>query len=187
MHEEVKSVVAGKYTLVARFHEGVNKGALWADGKVVDLVQGSTLDEAWTQVCARLYGHLSAQATQRGEVPPSAEEARRAFLNIGARLTAGHKAMLRAHLLAPQHQITARSLAQAAGYAGYSAANLQYGLLGAMLYAEMPEPLPLRADGTPVMTCMIGHGQDQRMAPEAEWIWTMRAHIVDGLRTSGIL
>lgn len=187
MHEEVKSVVAGKYTLVARFHEGVNKGALWADGKVVETVQGSTLEEAWTLLGARLYAKLSAQAAQRGGLAPTAEEARRAFLTIGGRLTTGHKAMLRAHLQAPEHQITARGLAKAAGYAGYSAANLQYGLLGAMLYAEMPEPLPTRADGTPVMTCMIGYGQDQRTSPEDEWIWTMRTHIVEGLRGSGIL
>ena len=62
-------------------------------------------------------------------------------------MSGGQRAMLRAHYEAPGRKITATQLAQAAGFANFSAANLQYGLLGAMLFAEIPEDLEAFAVG----------------------------------------
>lgn len=187
MQDDVKTIEAGKYTLVARFHKGANRGAIWANGKVIDEVEGDSLNDAWKKLCDRLYVRLVEAAGLRAGTPPSAHEAKLAFLSIEQRLSAGHRAMLRAHLHAEGQRITATQLANAAGYARYSAANLQYGLLGAMLFAEMPEELPKRGDGSPIMTCAIASSEDLRSSDEEQWIWQMRPHIAEGLAASAIV
>ena len=95
--------------------------------------------------------------------------------------------MLRAHLKAVDQRITATELAKAAGYANYSAANLQYGLLGAMLFAEMPIELPKGSNGSPVMTHAIASEDDLRASSKDQWIWQMRPYIAAGLVVSDIL
>ena len=187
MSDELKSVEAGDYTLVARHFKGEYRGALWTGGNMVCQVQGSSIDEVWKKLSNELAERQYARVRERAGAEPSAKEAELAFRRIQQRLSAGHKAMLRAHLRAPSNNITATQLAAAAGYGGYSAANLQYGLLGAMLFAEMPEELPRRADGSRIMTCVIASKADQRETPEEQWIWKMRPHIVAGLEAARIL
>ena len=187
MSDELKSVEAGKYTLVARLIKGEYRGALWTEGKMACQVQGSSIDEVWKLLVEALVERQEERVRERAGAEPTAKEAELAFRRIEPRLSAGHKAMLRAHLRAPGNNLTATQLAQAAGYGGYSAANLQYGLLGAMLFAEMPEELPRRADGSRIMTCVIASKDDQREAPEEQWIWKMRPHIIQGLEAARIL
>jgi hypothetical protein len=187
MHDEVKSIKSGKYTLVARLYEGNYHGFLWHNGKVIENDRACSLDDAWTKVFARLYAHLSSDADSRKDLQPNASEARQAFINIASRLSVGQKAMLRKHANAEGRCLTATQLATAAGYKNFSAANLHYGLLGAMLYGEMPRPLPTRKDGTPVMTYMIADGVDKETASEGEWIWKMRDDIAEGLAAAGVI
>ena len=47
---------------------------------------------------------------------PSVAKYKAAFLQIREKLTSGHMAMLGAQFLAPEHTLTARQLAIAAGY-----------------------------------------------------------------------
>lgn len=187
MHEEMKTIEAGGYTLVAKFHKGAHRGVVWSGGKIVDEVQGETLEAVWRALCDRLYERQVALAAARGGKEPSSEEAAKALLRISPRLHTGHKKMLRAHRKMEGQLITATQLAEAAGYSSYSAANLQYGLLGAMLFAEMPENLPKRADGSPIMTCAIASEADHRSAGEEQWVWKMRPHIVEALDAAAIL
>lgn len=187
MHEEVKSIKSGKYTLVARLYKGEFHGFLWANGKVIEDDLADSLDQAWRMVCSRLYAHLLSDAEVRSHIPHTAVEVRQSFLNIESRLSSGQKAMLRQHLKAENMCLTATQLAKAAGYKQYSGANLQYGLLGAMLYGEMPRVLPLRANGTPIMTFMIAEDVDMTQSSEEQWIWRMRKDIAEGLTASGIL
>jgi hypothetical protein len=187
MSEDMKTIEAGPYTLVARFRKGAYRGALWSTGAVVHELEGASLDDVWRKLSDALYERQVSLAHARNGAEPSAAEASKAFLRIKPRLSSGHKAMLRAHLRAADHNITATQLAEAAGYASYSAANLQYGLLGAMLFAEMPEKLPMRADGSPIMTCVIASSADQRLSSEEQWLWKMRPHIVAGLTAASIL
>lgn len=187
MHDDLKSIKAGRYTLVARLYNGKYHGFLWVSGKVIEDDLAESLDDAWKKVCGRLYTHLLQDADARSELPHTAMETKQAFLNIESRISAGHKAMLREHCKAENRCLTATQLAKAAGYKGFSAANLQYGLLGAMLYGEMPRSLPTRADGSPIMTCMIADDVDQRQASEGQWLWKMRQHIAEGLAASGII
>lgn len=187
MHDQIMSMKSGKYTLVARFHKGANRGAIWADGKIVDEVEGETVNEVFEQLCKRLYARQLKVAAERNGRECSAQEAKRAFLAIEPQLSTGHKAMLRAHVKAAGRALTATQLAEAAGYANYSAANLQYGLLGAMLFGEMPAVLQKRSDGTPIMTSAIASGSAEHQSDEGHWVWTMRPHIAEGLLAAGIL
>lgn len=64
---------------------------------------------------------------------PTVAKYKSAFLQIQEKLTSGHMAMLRAQFLELQHTLTARQLANSAGYKNFNAANLQYGKIGNML------------------------------------------------------
>jgi hypothetical protein len=186
MTDELKTIDAGPYTLVARLHNGSYRGALWHTKQIVFDVRAGSIDEVWRLLCDALYKCQVALAAHRNGQAPTADEAHAALVRIAPRLTVGHKAMLRAHLRAPERNITATQLAEAAGYVGYSAANLQYGLLGAMLFAELPEVLPQRKSGSPIMTCAIASADDRRASAEDQWIWQMRPHIAQGLELARI-
>jgi hypothetical protein len=181
MAEELNTLEAGEFTLVARFNKGAYRGALWHSGRIINEVQGSSLDEAYQSLLRLLYEHQVAKAASREGQAPSSSETEKAFERIWAKMTHGQRKMLIAHYKAPQHRITATELAQAAGYANYSAANLHYGLLGALVFSEMPEVLPSRADGTPIMTFAIATGNASDLSAENHWVWTMRPHIVEAL------
>ena len=176
MSDESKILEAGEYVLVARYNKGAYRGALWQSGSIIYKVEGKSLDDAYRQLEIRLYELQVAKAAARNGAAPSEQEAVVAIQRVLPRLTSSQRAMLLAHAKAPESRMTASQLADAAGYASYSAANLQYGLLGAMLFAEMPENLPRRSDGSPIMTCAIASGDNLR-AEEDQWIWKMRPHI----------
>jgi len=179
--EELKTLEAGEYTLVARFYKSTYRGALWYEGKILFQVEGESLDDAFRKLLPLLYEQQVSKAAKRNGASPSTEETTKALYRIWPKISAGQKAMLVAHQKADGQRITATQLAQAAGYANYSAANLQYGLLGALLFAEMPEELPRRADGTPIMTCAIATGDAADKDAEDHWVWKMRPHIYDAL------
>ena len=61
-----------------------------------------------------------------------------ALKKIMPSLSDGHLAMLKAHCRAPNRCLTATQLADAAGYANDSAANLQHGFVGKLLWEELP-------------------------------------------------
>jgi len=188
MADELKTLSAGRYTLVARVVDETPKGAIWADKAIVFKCDGQSIDDVWQQLSDQLYALLAGAAASRGGREPSAEDAAVAFKKLWEHITDGQRAMLRAHFNAPKRRMTATQLANAAGYKNHSAANLQYGLLGLRLFAEMPEELPTRKDGTPVMTCAIATGAwPDPDAPEHEWVWEMRPHIAAGLRRAGVL
>ena len=74
---------------------------------------------------------------------------------------------------APNRTLTSTRLAEAAGYSNYSAANLQYGLLGKRLWEELPTALPVGSDGNHIYTFALAKAGDMS-TPESEWRWQMR-------------
>lgn len=181
MAEEHKTLEAGEYTLVAKLYKAAYRGVLWREGKILFQIEGESLDDAFRKLLSLLYEEQLTKAAKRNGLSPSTEEATKALYRIWPKISAGQKAMLLAHHKAKDQRITATQLAQAAGYASYSAANLQYGLLGGLLFAEMPEELPRRGDGTPIMTCAIARGDASEKDAEDDWVWKMRPHIYDAL------
>lgn len=187
MSEEVRTLEAGNCTLVARFRDDGWRGALWVDRRIESRVQGESVEDVWEQLTQLLYLRQEHLAKARAGREPSGQEVCQALLRIESKLPKSYKLMLRAHLRSPEHRITATQLAEAAGYASYGGANLHYGLLGSMLYAEIPTELPTNPKtGRPVMTFALATGE--RKSPgEDHWVWKLRPHVADGLRLAKIL
>jgi hypothetical protein len=132
------------------------------------------------------------------EGAPSAKVYEEAFLAIGE-LNEGYRAMLAAHLHASDHLISATRLAEAAGYANWSAANLHYGLLGAKVAEEIGFTPPSRSDGSKIWTCAIARDPNldldfpetsmlealEREIVNQHFEWQMRPQVVAALRALG--
>jgi len=160
---------------------------------------GGSRDEAVTNVKARLDGLDAVELAERDQDgAPSAKVYEEAFLAIGA-LNDGYRAMLAAHLHAPDHLISATKLAEAAGYANWSAANLHYGLLGAKVAEEIGFAPPSRSDGSKIWTCAIARDPNldlefpdtsmlealERNIGNQHFEWQMRPQVVAALRALG--
>ena len=187
MHDDdIKSLKAGPYTLVARWHQDRWVAVVFAKGKIIVNENVESLEAGWRFLLNWLAERIEDKARERGAVGPTAADASDAFRAINERLSNVQRKMLSAHLKAPGHLITATQLANAAGYKSSHGANLQYGFVGAMWVFEMPEILPKRPDGSRIATCAIASADDTRQPNEGEWLWKMRPHIVEGLRESRI-
>ena len=68
---------------------------------------------------------------------------------------------------------------------GHGAANLQYGFVGKYLFEELPTPLEIRKDGTPIYTMALATGVD-RQGEEHEWRWQMRPEVAAAIRYLGL-
>lgn len=162
MGSDFQSEAFGKYIIRSGFNAGVWQARALRGHQVVgDTQSGDTRQAAIEAVKANLSARDAAIRAERGrDGSPSALEYAEAFDRIG-RLPKGHEAMLDAHLKAPDHLITATQLADAAGYANWSAANLQYGKLARRLAEELDYNPPLRDDGTPIWTYALATSPDE--------------------------
>jgi hypothetical protein len=117
---------------------------------------GASRDDAVAAVKAELDSLDSIQRAERDEEgAPSARVYEEALATLLPTMPHGYHAMLRAHLRAPDHLISATKLAEAAGYENYNAANLHYGTLGQRVGAEVGFDPPKRSNGDPIWTCVI--------------------------------
>lgn len=104
---------------------------------------------------------------------PTMESYVKAFTHIREKLSDGQIAMLRAHLQAPAFSLTARQLADAAGYPSFRSANLQYGIVGSLLRKE------LRYDGPGQRSSVLASFSKKG---DEEWLWTLHPPVVAALR-----
>jgi hypothetical protein len=111
----------------------------------------------------------------RTEPTFAAGEYYRAFSAVAPRVTAGQRAIIRAHLNAPSRTATAAELARAVGYRDHRGVNLQYGQLAGwicdQLRAEYPENLHVLAA--------------PYQPPSGDLQLTLRPAVVEALRTLG--
>ena len=133
------------------------------------------------------------------EGAPSASVYERAFARLLPEMPDSYIAMLRAHLAAPDHLISATKLADAAGYSGYEGANLHYGKLGQRVADEIRFVPPRREDGTEIWTCAIARDTSMdteypdtsmlealsRNMETLHFEWQMRPQVVQALRALG--
>ena len=177
----------GRFKLVARMQKDLARGVLWRDGKKLIEVSAANDSAAYKKLHSDFYQLLIDKAKIQGDRVPEDADVVRALSAIWAQMTDGQVAMLRAHYHAPLHQMTATQLAQAAGYKGYSAANLWYGRAGWLLFGELPRTLPLHTkEGEPVFTSAIAVQAPQRASPDGEWIWEMRPEVARALKLAGL-
>lgn len=122
---------------------------------------------------------------------PTSDVVEKAILRI--RPSDGQLAMLKAHLNAPDHILTATELAAAAGKDSYEYANSQYGRLARNLAEEM-EFTPSQtysSTGQPVWTYTLATGVSDGASVEpsdeyVEWRWKLRPQLVEALTSLGI-
>jgi hypothetical protein len=99
----------------------------------------------------------------------------RAFSAVAARITAGHRAIIRAHLTAPSRTATAAELARSVGYRGHRGVNLQYGQLAGWICDE------LRAEYRENLHVLAAPYQPS----SGDLQLTLRPAVVEALRTLG--
>lgn len=91
--------------------------------------------------------------------------------------------MLAAHFRAPDRRITATDLANAAGYATYGAANLQYGIFAHRLCDALGFTPPTGNSGNPTFTCVLA---TPRKLPHQDWEWTMHSVVADAIEKTNV-
>ena len=109
---------------------------------------------------------------------PSLSEYKRALRVVLNDSPVAHVAMLRAHVAAPAHQITASELARAAGYSGYEPANLQYGKFAHRICDELSLTPAIGNSGEPTYTYVLA---SSRKLPNSDWLWTLREVVVEAM------
>ena len=119
--------------------------------------------------------------TDKPEHELTAEDFKTALLASRDWITSQQHAMLKAHWLADNHTITAKQLAEAAGYPSYEVANLQYGRLGKTLGPRLPLEPEKRKGGARIWTTILATG-DANQAAGADFQWVMRPQLVEALR-----
>ena len=167
---------------------------------VVAKATGSSREEAVTSLKTMLRRMEQDDLSDRdAEGAPSANVYERAFGHLLPDMPDSYIAMLRAHLTAPDHLISATKLAEAAGYAGYEGANLHYGKLGQRVADEIGFDPPRREDGTEIWTCAIARDTSldteypdtsmlealSRNMETLHYEWQMRPQVVQALRSLG--
>ena len=170
-NEIIKKI--GQHTLVARrpTHAEHCVGVIWRDGEKVFHAERNTLDDVFALLESQHAELVVSQLQTNTTTSPTAELARKAFAALAPDLPVNRLRMLRAHFHAPEQCITARQLAEAAGYANYGSANLQYGLLAADFWALLPTAIKQRKDGTRIWTFALAEAGNVETAKEEEWVW----------------
>lgn len=176
-------VLNGKPTARA-FLTGARQGSGFQLEEVADTVE-LAIDAARTALNTR---DADARAERRqlpnGWAVPTQAEFQAALSGLGgSQVSEAQMRMLLAHAHAGDKGLTASELAEAAGYVDYSAANLQYGKLGAEIAAYLGAPLPpseLRA-GLDVATGVLAVSGTPR--DDGSFVWVMHRELRDALRT----
>ena len=172
------------HVLLSAYFRNEYVGRVSKSGEVLFEVKGTGIDNNLQQLRVFVDERL-AQLTAPGVKAPEVQGYIDAFTRIVKKLSAGHAAMLKAHYEAPEQTITATELAAAANYRNYSAANLQYGIVGKALFDELPIPLPTRKDGTPIYTFALAEA-GERSGDEDHWHWKMRPQVATALEHLGL-
>jgi hypothetical protein len=173
-----------RHKLLSAYHEGKHKGRAWKGKELLTKTEGDGVED----VLAKLKDYVDSRfRPQRSEKidPLDVSEYVQAFRSMMSDFSDGHFAMLRAHYNAPNQCITATELAEAAGYANYGAANLQYGIIGKALSEELCVALPTRGDGTPIYTYALATAGDPS-GEEDHWVWKLRPGVASAIEILGL-
>lgn len=94
--------------------------------------------------------------------------------------------MLKAQYVSEGHIITATRLAEAAGYANYNAANLQYGTMAKLLANHLGYLPPKRSSGERMWWCTLSNGNEASGATvDGHFEFVMRPELAAALETMG--
>lgn len=173
-----------RHKLLSMIHQGQYKGRVWKEKELLVEIEGDGIE----QVLGKLRDYVDSQFVKIAEnrvISPDVKEYVKAFQTLIPVLSDGHLSMLKAHFSAPKQEITATQLSEAAGYSNYGAANLQYGLVGKMLYEELPIDLPKRNDNSLIYTYALATAGEMD-APEDHWVWKLRPEVSSAIESLGL-
>ena len=173
------------HELLSAYFRNEYVGRVSKSGEVLLKIKGAGIEDNLQKLRVFVDERL-AQLTAPGAKVPDIQGYIDAFKRIIEAMSDGHVAMLKAHYLAPGQTITATELAAAANYRNYSAANLQYGIVGKALFDELPIPLPTRKDGAPIYTFALAEA-GERNGDEDHWHWKMRPQVAAALEYLGLI
>jgi hypothetical protein len=173
------------YNLIVAFRHGKWRGRVAKNKKVICDIEGDDRESIHESLQATVDSIIADKIGKRGDASPAAQEYIDAFKAIMSDIHDGQFAMLKAHYHAPDRTMTATQLADAAGYAGYTSANLQYGKLGDKLNAELNMDLPKNMNGTRIATFVLADGE-RIEGDEREWHWTMRPEVAEAVEYLGL-
>jgi hypothetical protein len=196
---DVRTEQYGRYEIKSAPLKGEWAANAFRNKKKVAEARAVSFDEVLIRVKARLDQLDATELSSRDkEGAPSASAYLDAFIALG-KIPEGYEAMLRAHLQAPDHLISATQLAEAAGYENYNAANLHYGLLGKRIGDEIGFIPPRRVDGSEIWTCVLARAPDvgtdfpetslaealDRAVDAGHFEWQLRPQVAEALRALG--
>lgn len=173
-----------QHTLLAAIHEGKCKGRVWRSKELIHEQTGDDPESLIKELRDWVNQSISGRAEAQGE-NPSHDRLLSAMKQILPSLTDGQLAMLKAHYSAPEQTITAGDLAEAAGYASFSGANLQYGFIGKALQEISPIKLPKRGDGTEIYTFYLAEAATES-EEEGYWRWKLRPEVSSVIKELGL-
>jgi len=173
-----------RHKLLSAYHEGLYKGRVWKGKELLKEIEGDGIEDVLSRLKDYVDSRFRGGASQKDRSPEVSEYVQ-AFRSMISDFTDGHVAMLKAHYNASDQCITATQLAEAAGYANYGAANLQYGIIGKALAEELYLALPTRRDGTPIYTYALATAGDPT-GEEDHWVWKLRPEVSAAIEILGL-
>ncbi|MGZ8983017.1 MAG: hypothetical protein ACXW11_03565 [Methylotenera sp.] len=172
-----------QYQLVSAFNSGKFLGRVYKKEQNILDMEGDSMADVQVKLRNFVDTLIDSEAENRKQA--TLDELVTAFRNILPKLNDNYLAMIRAHYQAPDQRITATLLADAAGYDGYSSANLHYGKIGGFLYEELPMDIPKRESGKPIYTFMLADAAE-KIGTEEHWVWKMRLEVAGAIQALGL-
>jgi hypothetical protein len=172
-----------QHQLVAALNNGKFQGRVYKKDKNMLDLEGDSIADVQNKLRDYVDTLFDSEASSRKQA--TTEELLTAFRNILPKLNDNYLAMIRAHYHAPDRRITATLLAKAAGYDGYSSANLHYGYIGKYLYEELPMNIDKGKNGKPIYTFMLADAAE-KTGDEDHWVWQMRPEVAGAIQALGL-
>ena len=172
-----------QYQLVVALNNGKFQGRVYKKDKNILDLEGVSMADVQTKLRDYVDALFDSEASSRKQA--TTEELLTAFRNILPKLNDNYLSMIRAHYHAPERRITSTLLADAAGYNGYSSANLHYGKIGSFLYEELPMDIPKRKGGKPIYTYMLADATE-KTGDEEHWVWQMCPEVAGAIQALGL-
>jgi hypothetical protein len=172
------------HTIVAAWHEGKWQGRIRKNKVVVHDTDGCDIQDVIARSKKFIDEKIEVEARIAGPTPDESRvlEGLRA---ISPNLHDGQRAMLKAHYHAEDQTMTATELANAAGYASYSSANVHYGNVGKYLYEHAPIDLDKYKDGSPIYTFYLAEAATESEI-EKNWKWKLRPEVSKAIAALGL-
>lgn len=175
------------HKLVARLRQSTMGVAIYTnDNKklLIGELECASTEAAIQELRDKVDAELGGQALQAGDTPDQ-EKVVKALQSIVNDLPDSYIAMLKAHYHAPNRELTAGQLAEAAGFENYGAVNLHYGKLGLRLWEIAPCQLPKDKKGSLIYTYYLADGAPDQ-EPTENHRWVLKEPIARAIEAIGL-